>query len=279
MSDSIAAIRRAVDKGINWIDTAPLYGLGLAEEVVSRALAEVPRSERPLVFTKCGLVWEERRVRQRLGGKSIRREVEASLERLRVECIDLYQIHWPREGANLEAWRTLVALRQEGKVRHIGVSNFDAGEIRRLETEAPVETLQPPYSLLRRDAEEELLPFCLERGIGVIVYSPLESGLLSGRMTRERIAALPETDWRKRKGEEFREPKLSRNLAVAEELREIAARHGVSPAALAVGWTLRHPAVTGAIVGARGPEQIDELASASGIGDEVWSEPFFSSAF
>jgi aryl-alcohol dehydrogenase-like predicted oxidoreductase len=279
VSDSVAAIRRAVDKGINWIDTAPVYGLGLAEEVVSRALAEVPRSERPLVFTKCGLVWEERRVRQRLGAKSIRREVEASLERLRVECIDLYQIHWPNEGANVEAWRTLVALRQEGKVRHIGVSNFDAGEIRRLETEAPVETLQPPYSLLRRDAEEELFPFCLERGIGVIVYSPLESGLLSGRMTRERIAALPETDWRKRKGEEFREPKLSRNLAVAEELREIAARHGVSPAALAVGWTLRHPAVTGAIVGARGPEQIDELASASGIGDEVWSEPFFSSAF
>ena len=263
--ESVSAIHRAVAQGINWIDTAAVYGLGYAEEVVGKALAALPPSDRPLVFTKCGLVWKKKSVRQRLGAKSIRREAEASLRRLGVEVIDLYQIHWPNAATIVEAWRTLVELRAEGKVRHIGVSNFDVSELERLRSIAPVESLQPPYSLARRGIEEEILPYCLEQGIGVIVYSPLESGLLSGKMTRERIDALPDSDWRKRKGEEFREPKLSRNLALAGRLRLAAARRDLSPAALAVAWTLKHPAVTGAIVGARRAEQIDELVKAAEI--------------
>ena len=264
-AESVAAIHRAVAHGMNWIDTAAVYGLGYAEEVVSRALAALPSVDRPLVFTKCGLVWKKKSVRQRLGAKSIRREAEASLRRLGVEAIDLYQIHWPNAATIVEAWRTLVELRKEGKVRHIGVSNFDVSELERLRSIAPVESLQPPYSLARRGIEEEILPYCLEQQIGVIVYSPLESGLLSGKMTRDRIDALPDSDWRKRKGDEFREPKLSRNLALADRPRLAAARRDVSPAALAVAWTLKHPAVTGAIVGARRAEQIDELVKAAEI--------------
>jgi len=263
--ESVAAIHAAVARGINWIDTAPVYGLGYAEEVVSRALAALPSSDRPMVFTKCGLTWNKKSIRLRLGAKSIRREAEASLRRLGVEAIDLYQIHWPNASTIVEAWRTLVELRKEGKLRHIGVSNFDVSELERLRAIAPVESLQPPYSFARRGIEKEILPYCLERGIGVIVYSPLESGLLSGKMTRERIEALPDSDWRKRRGEEFREPKLSRNLALADRLRIAAARRAVSPAVLAVAWTLKHPAVTGAIVGARRAEQIDELARAAEI--------------
>lgn len=263
--ESVGAIHRAVAQGINWIDTAAVYGLGYAEEVVSRALAALPSVDRPMVFTKCGLVWKKKSVRQRLGAKSIRREAEASLQRLGVEAIDLYQIHWPNAATIVEAWRTLVELRKEGKVRHIGVSNFDVSELERLRSIAPVESLQPPYSLARRGIEEEILPYCLEQGIGVIVYSPLESGLLSGKMTRERIEALPDSDWRKRKGEEFREPKLTRTLALADRVRLAAARRDVSPAALAVAWTLKHPAVTGAIVGARRAEQVDELVKAAEI--------------
>ncbi len=263
--ESIAAIHRAVSRGINWIDTAPVYGLGYAEEVVARALLGLPTADRPLVFTKCGLVWKKKSVRMRLGAKSIRREAEASLRRLGVEAIDLYQIHWPNSATIVEAWRTLVELRTEGKVRHIGVSNFDVSQMGRLRSIAPVETLQPPYSLARRLIEEDILPYCLEQGIGVIVYSPLESGLLSGKMTRERIERLPDSDWRKRRGEEFQEPKLTRNLALAERLRAAAARRAVSPAALAVAWTLKNPAVTGAIVGARRPEHIDEIVQAAVI--------------
>jgi aryl-alcohol dehydrogenase-like predicted oxidoreductase len=252
-AESLKAIQRAADLGVNWIDTAPVYGLGYAEEIVGRALGEMASSDRPLVFTKCGLVWKNKNVRQ------------ASLRRLGVDAIDLYQIHWPKDSTLVEAWRTLVELRAEGKVRHIGVSNFDVRELERLRPIAPAESLQPPYSLARRGIEGDLLPYCLEHHIGVIVYSPLESGLLSGKMTRERIAALPDSDWRKRKGEEFREPKLARNLALAERLREAAARLGVSPAALAVAWTLKHPAVTGAIVGARNAPQMEELATAAAI--------------
>jgi aryl-alcohol dehydrogenase-like predicted oxidoreductase len=263
--DSIATVHRAISLGINWIDTAPVYGLGRAEEVVARALRALPATDRPLVFTKCGLVWQGRRIRQRLGAASIRREAEASLRRLGVEAIDLYQIHWPKDSTIVEAWRTLVELRAEGKVRHIGVSNFGVPQLERLRGIAPVESLQPPYSLARRDIELDLLPYCLERGIGVIVYSPLESGLLSGRMTRERIEALPHSDWRRRKGEEFREPNLTRNLEIAERVRVAAARRGAPAAALAVAFTLKHPAVTGAIVGARRPEQLDELAMAADI--------------
>lgn len=264
-SESTATIHRAVALGINWIDTAPVYGLGHSEEVVGRALAALPAADRPLVFTKCGLVWKRKSIRQRLGAKSIRREAEESLRRLGVEAIDLYQIHWPNASTIVEAWRTLLELRKEGKVRHIGVSNFDVSELERLRPLGLVESLQPPYSLVRPDVEKEILPYCLENDIGVIVYSPLESGLLGGKMTRERIAALPDSDWRRRKGEEFREPKLSRNLGLAERVRLAAARQGIPPAALAVAWTLKHPAVTGAIVGARRPEQIEELVKAAEI--------------
>ena len=263
--ESLAAIQRGVDLGINWIDTAPVYGLGFAEELVGRALAAMTPSDRPLVFTKCGLVWKRKSIRQRLGTRSIRREVEASLRRLGVEAIDLYQIHWPNASTIVEAWRALLDLRTEGKVRHIGVSNFNVRELERLRPIAPVESLQPPYSLARRGIEKDILPYCLEHDIGVIVYSPLESGLLSGRMTRERIGALPDSDWRRRRGEEFREPNLTRNLAVAERLRDAAARQGVPPAALAVAWTLKHPAVTAAIVGARSVLQIEELVKAADI--------------
>jgi aryl-alcohol dehydrogenase-like predicted oxidoreductase len=264
-TESVAAIHRAVALGINWIDTAAVYGLGHAEEVVGRAIAALPSPDRPLVFTKCGLVWKKKRIQQRLGAVSIRREAEESLRRLGVEAIDLYQIHWPNGSAIVEAWRTLAELRKEGKVRHIGVSNFDVSQVERIQGIAPVESLQPPYSLARRGIEEEILPYCLENDIGVIVYSPLESGLLSGKMTRERIEALPDTDWRKRKGEEFREPKLSRNLALADRLRFVAERKAVSPAALALAWTQKHPAVTGAIVGARRADQVDELVTAAEI--------------
>src|SRR5262245_52873167 len=263
--ESIAAIHRAVSRGINWIDTAPVYGLGRAEEIVGRAIASLPRTDRPLVFTKCGLVWKKKSIRQKLGAKSIRREAEESLRRLGVDAIDLYQIHWPNSSTIVEAWRALVELRSDGKVRHIGVSNFDVSQLERLSSIAPVESLQPPYSLARRDIEEEILPHCLDQGIGVIVYSPLESGLLSGKMTRERIEALPDTDWRKRRGEEFQEPRLTRNLALAERVRAAAERRRTSPAALAVAFTLKDPAVTGAIVGARRPEQIDELVEAAEI--------------
>jgi aryl-alcohol dehydrogenase-like predicted oxidoreductase len=265
-SDSEATIRRALELGINWIDTAPVYGLGRAEEIVARALAPIPDSARPFVFTKCGLVWDKKkRVDLRLGTTSIRREAEQSLRRLGVQAIDLYQIHWPNDSTIIEAWRTLVALKEEGKVRHIGVSNFDVRGMKRLGSIAPVESLQPPYSLARREIEREVLPYCVANGIGVIVYSPLESGLLSGGMSRERIEALPDSDWRKRKGEGFQEPKLTRNLELAEKVKRAAARRGAPPGAVAVAWTLKHPAVTGAIVGARRPEQIDELVKASEI--------------
>lgn len=266
--ESRGTLRRALALGINWLDTAPAYGLGRAEEVLGRALRDVPASERPLVFTKCGLPWKKRKVRHSLKADSIRREAEASLERLGVETIDLLQIHWPdmRPGGAApdieEGWTTLVALREEGKVRHIGVSNFDVGQLERLRAIAEPASLQPPYSLLRREAEQDLFPYCRERGIGVLAYSPMESGLLSGKMTRERIESLPAGDWRKTKSEDFREPRLTRNLDFVERLRRVAARHGRSPGEVAIAWTLRHPVVTAAIVGARRPAQIEELVGA-----------------
>jgi aryl-alcohol dehydrogenase-like predicted oxidoreductase len=270
-SDSLAAITRAVSLGINWIDTAPAYGLGHAEEVIGRALGHLPGSERPLVFTKCGVVWSGRKIRHHLGAESVRREVEQSLARLRLEAIDLYQIHWPDfpPGGPApdieEAWSALAKLLAEGKVRHIGVSNFDVGQLERIRSVAPVESLQPPYSILRREIEADILPYCLRHGIGVIAYSPLASGLLGGTMTRQRLRALPEDDWRKTKGEDFQEPRLSRNLEIVDSLRRIADRRGVSPALIAVAWTLRHPAVAGAIVGARSARQVGEIAGAVAI--------------
>ncbi|HEX9371566.1 MAG TPA: aldo/keto reductase [Roseiflexaceae bacterium] len=260
-SESIAAINRALDLGVNWIDTAAVYGLGHSEEVVARALSG--RSDQPYVFTKCSLVWgQDRQIRNSMKPDSIRREVEASLRRLRRDVIDLYQIHWPNPDPEIEeGWATLAELQREGKVRYIGVSNFSVEQMRRAMAIAPITSLQPPYSLLRRDVEQEILPFCKEHGIGVIVYSPMQSGLLTGAMTAERVASLPEDDWRKHNAD-FQEPRLSRALALVERLRAVGQRHGRSPGEVAIAWTLHHPAVTGAIVGARSPAQVEGIVGA-----------------
>ena len=260
--DSIAAIHRALHHGINWIDTAAVYGLGHSEEVVAQALRG--RSERPYVFTKCSLVWDERRrVSNVLKAESIRREVEGSLRRLRTDTIDLYQIHWPIPDEDIEeGWTTLADLRKEGKVRHIGVSNFDVGQMRRAQAIAPVISLQPPYSLIRREIEGGILQYAREQGIGVIVWSPMASGLLSGTVTPERMRDLPEDDWR-RKNPEFQEPRLSRHMKLVALLRAIGERRGRSPGEVAVAWTLRNPAVTGAIVGLRRAEQVDGIVGAA----------------
>ena len=264
--DSVAAIHRALKLGVNWIDTAAVYGLGHSEEVVARALATWP-GPRPYVFTKCGLRWDgQGQTHRALTAASIRRECEDSLRRLNVEAIDLYQIHWPIEDVEeLEGgWSTMAQLQREGKVRWIGVSNFNVEQMDRAQTIAPITSLQPRYSLVHPEVESEILPFCDFEGIGVIVYSPMASGLLTGAMTRERIAALPNDDWRKR-DPDFNEPKLSTNLALVDRLRLVANRHGCSPGAVAVAWTLRHPAVTAAIVGARKPEQVDEVVAGAAV--------------
>ncbi len=266
-NDSVAAIHRSLELGVNWIDTAAVYGLGHSEEVVARALREW-KGPRPYVFTKCAMRWdEEGRVTKVHSADSIRQECQDSLRRLQVDVIDLYQIHWPPEdnGPGLEeSWSTLAALQEEGKVRWIGVSNYDVPQLQRAEKIAPVTSLQPPYSLIRRQIENEVLPYCERRGIGVIVYSPMGSGLLTGAMTRERIANLPEDDWR-RNSPEFREPRLSKNLALVERLKTVAARYKAVPGAIAIAWTLRLPAVTGAIVGARNAKQAEEVMRAGEI--------------
>ncbi len=262
-ADSVAAIHRALELGINWIDTAAVYGLGHSEEIVARALATWS-GPRPYVFTKCGLRWDERgQTHLVLDPVSIRQECEDSLRRLKVDAIDLYQV-WPVQDINEveEAWSTMAQLQREGKVRWIGVSNFDVAQMERAQAIAPISSLQPRYSLIHREVEDEILPFCLREGIGVIVYSPMASGLLTGAMTQERIASLPEDDWRKR-NEDFNEPKLSSHLALVERLREIGRPHGATPGAAAVAWTLRNPAVTGAIVGARKPEQVNDMQKAA----------------
>lgn len=260
--DSIAAIRHAVERGVNWIDTAAIYGLGRSEEVVRRALADIPADMRPYVFTKCGLVWDEndRKAMPRRVGRpdSIRREVEASLKRLGVERIDLYQMHWPAEDGTPveEYWRTLVELKAEGKVRAVGLSNHNAAQLEAAEAIGHVDTLQPPFSAIRRDVAAAELPWCAAHGTGVIVYSPMQSGLLTGRFSTERAAALPTDDWRSR-NPEYQGEKLDRNLRLADALKPVAERHGTSVAAVAVAWTLAWPGVTGAIVGARNPAQVD----------------------
>ena len=262
--ESVAAIRRALELGVNWIDTAAQYGLGHSEEVVKRAVEGV--EPRPLLFTKGGQPQGPNRTSyQSLKRDSLRRECEGSLERLGVDAIDLYQIHWPIPDDEVEeGWAALAELKQEGLVRHIGASNFSVGQLERAEAIAPVETLQPPYSLLDREVEAEILPDCEEHGIGVIVYSPMSSGLLTGRMTRERIESLPADDWR-RQSARFREPELSDALEVVERVEAVAERHGVSPGAVAVAWTLRHPAVHGAIVGFRRPDQVDPVVAAADL--------------
>jgi len=260
--ESVAAIHAALDQGINWIDTAAVYGLGHSEEVVGRAL--VGRSKKPLVFTKCGIVWDERReTRRSLEPESIRKEVEQSLSRLKLDVIDLYQIHWPDPDNLVEAaWETMAKLQQAGKVRYIGVSNFNVDQMRRAQAIAPITSLQPPYSIISPEIEKEILPFTQANHIGVIVYSPMKSGLLSGTMTRERIAAMPEDDFRKRVAQ-FKEPLLSRNLELAERLGTIGKRHGRTAGEVTIAWTLRHPAVTGAIVGMRSAKQVEGVIGAA----------------
>jgi aryl-alcohol dehydrogenase-like predicted oxidoreductase len=262
--ESVAAIHRALELGVNWIDTAAAYGFGHSEEVVGRALQGV--TDRPYVFTKCSLVeGPERTVRHDLSRDSVLREAEASLKRLGIDAIDLYQIHWPDPESQIEqGWAALAELKEQGMVRHIGVSNFGSEQLRRIAQIAPVETLQPPYSLVARDAEADLLPWAERAGIGVIVYSPMGSGLLSGGMTRERIAAMPDDDWRKR-DTRFQEPQLSEHLALVQRLARVAQRHETTPGAVAVAWTLRNPAVDAAIVGFRRPDQVDPLLAATDL--------------
>ncbi|MDQ6660885.1 MAG: aldo/keto reductase [Chloroflexota bacterium] len=260
--ESIDTIHRAIELGINWIDTAAVYGLGHSEEIVGRALQG--REQRPYVFTKCSLVWnDQHEVTNSLKAESLRRELENSLRRLQTDVIDLYQIHWPNPDSDIEeGWSTLAKFKEEGKVRAIGVSNFSVEQMQRAQKIAPIDSLQPPYSLIKPEAENDVLRFCEENTIGVIVYSPMMSGLLSGTMTKEGVAELPEEDWRTR-DPEFQEPRLSRNLELANLLNEIGYPHSLTSGQVAISWTLRNPAVTGAIVGARRPRQIEEVISAA----------------
>ena len=254
------AIHAALDAGMNWIDTAAVYGLGHSEEVVAAAVKSYP-GPKPYVFTKCERSWDEnRQIVKVLKGDSIRRECENSLKRLQVETIDLYQIHWPEPDEDIEeGWETLAALRKEGKVRWIGVSNFNVAQMRRIAPIAPITSLQPPYSMVRREIEGEILPYVLAHNIGVLAYSPMGSGLLTGTMTRERLANLPTDDWRPR-SPHFQEPLLTRNLTIAAKVVEIADREGRTPGEIAIAWVLKNAAVTGAIVGIRTPEQVAGIA-------------------
>ena len=254
--DSVKAIHAALDAGMNWIDTAAVYGLGHSEEVVAQALQSYS-GMRPLVFTKCGRNWnEQRQIQKDLRPDSIRQECENSLRRLQVETIDLYQIHWPEPDESVEeGWATLSALQKEGKVRWIGVSNFSVKQLERVQAIAPVTSLQPPYSLVRPEAEVEILPYVAQHQIGVLAYSPMGSGLLTGAMTHERVSNLPQDDWRVR-NPHFQEPLLTRNLKIAGKLGEIGDRHGRSTGEVALAWVLHHPAISAAIVGIRTPEQV-----------------------
>ena len=260
-AESIGAIRQALDEGINWIDTAAVYGLGHSEEIVAKAVKG--SSHKPLIFTKCSMRWDgERKIYRSLKAASVVEELEASLRRLGVETIDLYQIHWPNPDEELEeGWAELAKQQKAGKIRWIGVSNFNVEQMKRAQAIAPITSLQPPYSMLRPAIEQEILPWCQANGVGVINYSPMVSGLLTGRMSAERVAAMPSDDWR-RKAVEFNEPRLSRNLRLVELLRGIGARYGVEPGVVAVAWTLHHPAITAAIVGGRSGEQVKGLAPA-----------------
>ena len=266
-ADSIAAIHRALELGVNWIDTAAVYGLGHSEKVVAQALKQW-RGAKPYIFSKCSRTWDARgKVGSNHAPESIRKECEASLQRLETDAIDLYQMHWPPHdnGPQLEeAWQTMAALQKQGKVRQIGVSNFDSAQIRRAQAIAPVTSNQPPYSMIRRAIEAETLPFCVQQGIGTISYAPMASGLLTGSMTRERAAALQADDFRSR-NPEFREPKLSKNIELVERLRKVGARHDRGPGEVAIAWVLKNPAITGAIVGARSAKQVDGVMSAAEI--------------
>jgi aryl-alcohol dehydrogenase-like predicted oxidoreductase len=259
---SVKTIERALDLGINWIDTAAIYGLGHSEEIVAKALKN--SGKHPYVFTKCSMRWfPDRKIYRSLKAGSIQEEIEDSLRRLRVETIDLYQIHWPNPEDEIEeGWEMLAKLKEQGKVRYIGVSNFNVEQLKRVQKIAPITSLQPPYSLVNPAVENEILPFCKQHNIGVINYSPMGSGLLTGKMTAERIKNMPEDDWRRR-SPNFNEPKLSHNLKLVELLREIGKSHNVEPGVVAIAWTLHNPAVTAAIVGARKPDQVDGVLPAA----------------
>lgn len=270
-ADSLAALEYAVERGVNWIDTAAVYGLGHAEEIVGQLLRRMPGSRRPLVFTKGSLVWDRATggISHSLAPESLMGEIEDSLRRLQVETIDLYQIHWPAfppggpdEGIEA-ALSVLAKARDDGKIRAIGVSNFDVPQLRRAQAVTDIASLQPPYSALMREVETEILPFCEQAGIGVIAYSTLQSGLLTGAMTRERIANLPHDDWRKARSPDYQEPRLTHNLALVDIMRRIGQRYGLTPAAVAIAWVLRQSTVTGAIVGVRRPTQVDGLIGAA----------------
>lgn len=260
--ESIDAIHRAVDLGVNWIDTAAVYGLGHSEEIVGKAIKGL--SPRPFIATKCERVWDEKgNIYGSLKRESIRREVEASLRRLQIDVIDLYQIHWPDPDEDIEeGWSEMSRLVEEGKVRYIGVSNFSVSQMERIRKIHPIASLQPPYSMLKRGVEAEILPYCAKHNIGVIVYSPMQKGLLTGAITRERVAQFAPDDHR-RNDPQFQEPELSINIELVEKLRGIAARYGRTPAQLAVAWVLRRPEVTAAIVGIRRPSQIEEIVPAA----------------
>ena len=262
--EAVGAIQRAVEQGVNWVDTAAVYGLGHSEELVAQALKNFPEADRPYVFTKCSLVWDEDGdISNVLKKDSVKKECEDSLRRLQTDVIDLYQVHWPIPEEQIEeGWEAMAELKEEGKVRHIGVSNFNVEQIERIKEVAPVETLQPPYSMLVRGVEDEILPYCGENNIGAIVYSPMRNGLLTGKMTPERIQNMPSDDWR-RNNEDFNEPRLSRNLQLVDILRDIGEAHDKAPAEVAIAWTLRHPAVTAAIVGGRRPDQVDGVVGAA----------------
>jgi aryl-alcohol dehydrogenase-like predicted oxidoreductase len=270
-NDSVEAILRAVNSGVNWIDTAAVYGLGHSEEVVGRALKQM--SEKPYVFTKCAMTWgEDRKIVQTM--KKIRQECEASLRRLGIGTIDLYQIHWPVPDEEIdEGWHTMADLKREGKVRWIGVSNFSVAQMERARKIAPITSLQPPYSMINRGVQKEILPWCKKHGIGVINYSPMMSGLLTGAMTKERVAAMPDDDFRKRT-KNFQDPNLSRNLALADLLKKIGVRHDVSAGVVAIAWTLHNPAITAAIVGGRNAQQVEGVLAAATfrLTDEEFAE-------
>lgn len=262
--ESIKTIHKALDSGINWIDTAAVYGLGHSESVVGKAIRD--RSQKPYVFTKCSLVWDDDgEIVGNLQKASVKKECEASLKRLGIDCIDLYQVHWPNPAEDIETgFEAMAELREEGKIRYAGVSNFSVEQMEKVRPICPVTSLQPPYSLAFRGVEDAILPWCLDNGVGVINYSPMASGLLSGTMTRERLASLPDDDWRHR-SEQFTEPRLSRNLALVEVLRTISGELGCSVGEVAIAWTLLNPAVTGAIVGLRHPDQVDGVIHAGSI--------------
>jgi aryl-alcohol dehydrogenase-like predicted oxidoreductase len=275
--ESVAAIRHAIERGVNWIDTAAVYGLGHSEEVVGRAVRELPAGDRPYVFTKCGLQWDDAnpmvQAKRSLRPESIARECEASLLRLGLERIDLFQFHWPDESgvAVEDSWAAMAKLVEQGKVRAIGVSNFSVPLLERCEAVRHVDSLQPPFSLVRRDVATAEVPWCAAHHAGVIVYSPMQSGILTDRFSTERITAMAADDWRRR-SPQFQSPKLEANLALRDALKPVAARRGVSVGAVAVAWTLAWPGVTGAIVGARSPEQVDGWIGASGLvldGDDL----------